>query len=146
MASFVLKGCFGPSTVACRRGRWQHIACVLRTASAMLAFTLAWSWGNASYPNFALCYARCVCCVVLRCAVLCCAVPCWLQLLCMMFKLQLIMLTWDRKEAEQAVAAAAALLKQLEQPGGSTAPSFVAMLKLQFTVLQVGLQKAGGCS
>lgn len=59
------------------------------------------------------------------------------QLLCIMFKLQVIMLSWDRKEAEQAVGAAAAVLQQLEQQGGPASPAFVALLKLQFTMLQV---------
>jgi inosine-uridine nucleoside N-ribohydrolase len=54
-----------------------------------------------------------------------------------MFKLQVIMLSWDRKEAEQAVSAAAAVMQQLEQQGGPVSPAFVAMLKLQFTMLQV---------
>jgi hypothetical protein len=59
------------------------------------------------------------------------------QMLCVMFKLQVIMLSWDRKEAEAAVGAAAALLQQLEQPGTAASPAFVALLKLQFTMLQV---------
>jgi hypothetical protein len=68
-----------------------------------------------------------------------CVLP---QMLCEMFKLQVIMLSWDRKEAEAAVGAAAAVLQQLEQPGSAAAPAFVALLKLQFTMLQVGLEAA----
>ncbi|WIA32226.1 hypothetical protein OEZ86_003074 [Tetradesmus obliquus] len=66
------------------------------------------------------------------------------QLLCIMFKLQVIMLSWDRKEAEQAVGAAAAVLQQLEQQGGPASPAFVALLKLQFTMLQVMLSIHAG--
>uniref|UniRef100_A0A383VZC9 Cohesin loading complex subunit SCC4 homolog n=1 Tax=Tetradesmus obliquus TaxID=3088 RepID=A0A383VZC9_TETOB len=66
------------------------------------------------------------------------------QLLCIMFKLQVIMLSWDRKEAEQAVGAAAAVLQQLEQQGGAASPAFVALLKLQFTMLQVMLSIHAG--
>jgi hypothetical protein len=54
-----------------------------------------------------------------------------------MFKLQVIMLSWDRKEAEQAVGAAAAVLQALEQQGAAASPAYVALLKLQFTMLQV---------
>jgi hypothetical protein len=63
-------------------------------------------------------------------------------MLCVMFKLQVIMLSWDRKEAEGAVGAAALLLQQLEQPGSDASPAFVALLKLQFTMLQVRIQAA----
>ncbi|KAF6255054.1 cohesin loading factor [Scenedesmus sp. NREL 46B-D3] len=66
------------------------------------------------------------------------------QLLCVMFKLQVIMLSWDTREAEQAVGTAAAVLQQLEQQAAPASPAFPAMLKLQFTMLQVMLSIHAG--
>lgn len=56
-----------------------------------------------------------------------------------MFRLQLIMLTWDKSEVDQVIQEAVEVLQQLQQPGAAAPPGDVAVLKLNFTILQVSL-------
>lgn len=58
-------------------------------------------------------------------------------MLCLMFRLQLIMLMWDKPEAEQVIQEASEVLQQLQQPGSCAEPGYAALLKLNFTILQV---------
>ncbi|KAF8071188.1 SCC4 [Scenedesmus sp. PABB004] len=59
------------------------------------------------------------------------------QLLCVLFQLQLVMLTWERQAFEQLAPAAVEALQQLEQAPGAGGAGGAALLKLHLTVLQV---------
>lgn len=61
----------------------------------------------------------------------------YLQMLCLLFRLQLLMLMWDKKEAEKVAVEASDVLTQLKQSTSSASAGHVALLQLHFMVLQV---------
>lgn len=82
----------------------------------------------------------CVCAQPLHVRCCCCDHCCLLfQLLCLLFQLQLALMLWDRRQAEQHVAAASEALARLEQQHANAPqlPSALVQLKLHFTLLQV---------